>query len=59
MTSDLRAEPDTKPAASDPFLTQLRALRASLPRDAREIRYRLEEMEYRLLEAYAESASTT
>jgi len=59
MTSDLRADPDTNPAASDPFLTKLRALRASLPRDAREIRYRLEEMEDRLLETDTGPASTT
>lgn len=58
MTSNLRPEPDADAAAADPFLMELRALRESLPR-AREIRYRLEEMERRLLEMYTDSTRTT
>jgi hypothetical protein len=49
MTADVRFEPHTDAAASDHFLTRLRALRESLPSGAREVRYRLEEMERRLL----------
>ena len=48
MSSDGEVEVRTYPAA-DPFLTKLRALRDSLPGSAREVRYRLEEMERRLL----------
>ncbi len=61
MTSNRGPEPDADAAnagAADPFLAKLRALRESLPR-AREVRYRLEEMERRLLEMSTDSTGTT
>jgi hypothetical protein len=58
MNNDLRPKPDVDAAAADPFLMKLRTLCESLPR-AREIRYRLEEMERRVLEMYADSTGTT
>jgi hypothetical protein len=58
MNSDLQPESDVEAATADPFLMKLRALRESLPR-AREIRYRLEEIERRVLEMYADPTATT
>ncbi len=58
MTSNLGPEPAADAPAADPFLAKLRALRESLPR-AREVRYRLEEMERRLLEMSTDSTGPT
>ncbi len=58
MTSDVSPEPAGSAAAADPFLAQLRALRESLPR-AREVRYRLEEIERRLLEMRGHDGGAT
>ena len=57
MSSNLERETEGDPAADDPFLKKLRVLRESLPTEAREIRYRLEEMERRLRDMCADSTT--
>ena len=59
MSSNLERETEDDPAADDPFLKKLRALRESLPAGAREIRYRLEEMERRLRDMCAGPTAAT
>jgi hypothetical protein len=60
MSSSLERETEGDPAADDPVLKKLRALRESLPAGARETRYRLQEMERRLrdMRADANTAAT-
>ena len=58
MSSNLERETEVDLAADDPFLKKLRALRESLPTGSREIRYRLEEMERRLRDMWADSRIT-
>jgi hypothetical protein len=58
MSSNLERETEGNPAAEDPLLKKLRALRESLPAGAREIRYRLQEMERRLRDICADSTTT-
>jgi hypothetical protein len=57
MSSNLKRETEVDLAADDPFLKKVRALRESLPTGAREIRYRLEEMERRLREMRADPST--
>lgn len=58
MSSVLECETEGDPAADDPFLKKLRALRESLPPGALEIRYRLKEMERRLRDMWADSTTS-
>jgi hypothetical protein len=48
MTCDIPPEAHPERPSTDPFIAQLRALRQSLRVEALELRYRLEELEYRL-----------
>jgi hypothetical protein len=56
MSSSVDSEVEGDPVDDDPFLKKLRVLRESLPTGSREIRYRLQEMERRLLDMRADAA---
>jgi hypothetical protein len=55
MSSNLESETEGDSVEDDPILKKLRVLRESLPTGSREIRYRLQEMERRLLEIRADA----
>jgi hypothetical protein len=56
MSSDTRPKAAAPSPSTDPFIAKLRAVRESLPVEAREVRYRLEELEYRLVEVDRDDA---
>ena len=57
MSSDTEAKAATPSPSPDPFIAKVRAVREALPVEAREIRYRLKELECRLVDVDPDETS--